>query len=38
MYEKKIIDKHEYKILTSSYKGIMKWGSCNNLYNKWINE
>ena len=35
MYKNDIIDKFEYRIIISSYKGVLKWGSCANLYNRW---
>ena len=30
------INKKEYDIMISSYNGLLKWGSCTNLYYKWI--
>lgn len=34
----KLITNKEYNIFLSSYKGILMYGSCNNLYNRSINE
>lgn len=37
LYESNIIDNYDYKFLCSSYIGILKWGSCTNLFYRWIN-
>lgn len=36
LYNNKLIDNYAYKILISSYIGILKWGNCTNLYDRWI--
>ncbi len=36
LYNDKLITRKEYKILLSSYNGLLKWGNCTNLYYRWI--
>lgn len=36
LYNNKYIDYFEYKRLLSSYKGILMYGNCNNLYYKYV--
>ena len=38
LYNSKTINKNEYKYLLSSYKGVLKWGNCKDLYYKWVNK
>ena len=38
LYNNKVINKNDYKYLLSSYKGVLKWGSCMNLYFRWVDK
>ena len=35
LYNDKYINKKDYKIMISSYNGLLKWGNCNNLFYRW---